>query len=457
MKSQPHGLLSVQITRRFLSMGCGFLAISCVGIKIPSERNSRDQALKILSMYRPVDAAPRLPALRSGGSPETFVRYAIYKHPQVEAAYYEWLASVENIIRERSLPDPKLTFEADISKMIMAAMPGLMIDFPGPGKLRAAADVATAESEMKYFQFEAAVLQVAYGFKKAWYELRLVDERIRVSQEMVSLLENLEKQAQSFTELGKGTLQDLLRTQIEKERLQNELTNLRDSRQSFVTQFKAALGLGTGDATPPLPRALASSSLATSGDRVLTMALSRNPRLKAMEADVRRAEAAMVLAGKSRIPDFALGVEADVKASPMFVRPSGGMTLPIWRDKIAAEIAGARNLEGASKARLSNERLTLTVEVAMKSYQYRESTRLLALLQNSLLPKAKQSLEVASSGYSTGTTDFINLIEAQRTLLEFRLAEVEARIKREMALADLSLQVMGVSPSGAPFLDKSKR
>ena len=425
--------------------------VGCVGLQTQGERDSRDQLQKVSGKYRPEGTARGLPRLRSGGAPETFVRYAIDKHPQVEAAYYEWRGSVEKITRERTLPDPQLTFEADISKMIMAVMPGLMMDFPGPGKLRAAANVAAAESGMKYFQFEAAVLQVAYGFKKAWYELRLVDERIRVNQEMVTLLQDLGKQAQSRTEVGKGTLQDLLRTQIGKERLETELTNLRDSRQWFATQFKAALGLGAGDPTPPQPRALASSSLSTSGDRILTMALSGNPRLKAMEADVRRAEAAMVLAGRSRIPDFALGVEADVKASPIFVRPSGGMTLPIWRDKIAAEIASARDLEGVSRARFSNERLTLTVEVAMKSYQYRESTRLLALLQNSLLPKARQSLEVARSGYATGTTDFIDLIDAQRTLLEFRLAEVEARIKREMALADLSLQVMGVPPSGAPF------
>ena len=431
--------------------------IGCAGRQTPEERSSREHVRKVLSIYRGTGAAPSLPRLRSGGSPEIFLRYAIYRHPQVEAAYFEWAASVEKITRERSLPDPRLTFEADISKMIMAVMPGLMMDFPGPGKLRAAANVAVAEGGVKYFQFEAEVLQVAYGFKKAWYELRLVDERILVNQEMATLLQDLEKLAQSRTEVGKGTLQDLLRTQIEKERLQTELTNLRDSRQWFATQFKAALGLGPGDPTPPQPRALVSASLSTSGDQILTMALAKNPRLKAMEADVRRAEAAMVMAGKSRIPDFALGVEADVKASPVFVRPSGGMTLPIWRDKIAAEIAGARHLEGASRARLSNQRLTLTVEVAMKSYQYRESTRLLALLQNSLLPKARQSLDVARSGYSTGTTDFIDLIDAQRTLLEFRLAEVEALIKRELALADLSLQVMGVPPSGAPFLEKLRR
>lgn len=435
---------------------CG-ISVGCVGIKTPGERDSREQVQKVLRKYRPDDAAPNLPRLTSGGSPETFVRYAIYKHPQVEAAYYEWLASVETITRERSLPDPRLMFQTDIAKMIMAVMPGLMMDFPGPGKLRAAANVATAESSMKYFQFETAVLQVAYGFKKAWYDLRLVDERITVNREMVTLLEDLEKLAQARTEVGKGSLQDLLRTQMEKERLKTELTNLQDSRQWYVTQFKASLGLGAGDHTPPLPRALPSSPLSTSGDKILATALARNPRLKAMEADVRRAEAAIIQAQRTRIPDFGLGVMSDLNASPIMVRPLAGMTLPVWRDKIAAAITGARDLEGSSKARLSNERLALTVEVAMKSYLYRESTRLLALLQDILLPKARQSLEVARSGYSAGTTDFIDLIDAERTLLEFRLAEVEARIKRELALADLSLQVMGVPPSGAPFLDSSRR
>lgn len=444
------------MARIVLAVACAFSA-ACVGLKTPGERDSREQARKVLGKYRPADAAPSLPVLLSGGSPETFVRYAIYNHPQVEAAYHEWLASVEKITRERSPPDPRLTFETDITRMIMAVMPGLMMDFPGPGKLRAAANAATAESSTKYHQFETAVLQVAYGFKKAWYELNLVDERIRVTREMVTLLEDLEKLAQARTEVGRGSLQDLLRTQMERERLQTELTNLRDSRKWFMTQFKASLGLGSGDPGPPLPRALQGSPISTSGDQILAKALARNPRLKAMEADVRRAEASITQARRTRIPDFALGVMADVKASPLMVRPTGGMTLPLWRDKIAAEIAGARHQEGAAKAALSREQLTLTVEVAMKSYQYRESTRLLALLQNSLLPKAKQSLDVARSGYSTGGTDFINLIDAQRTLLEFRLAEVEARIKRELALADLSLQVMGVPPSGAPFLDPSRK
>lgn len=429
----------------------------CTGVRTLGELDSRARVQSVLQKYRPAGDAIALPKLVSGGSPESFIRFALYNHPQVEAAYYEWLASVEKITRERSLPDPRLSFEADISKMLMALMPGLMTDLPGPGKLRAAADVATAESEMKYFQFESAILQVAYGFKKAWYDLHFLDEKMRVIREMLSLLEELEKLAQSRNEVGKTGLQDLLRAQVEKERLATDLANLKDSRQSLLIQFKASLGLKTSDSAPPLPRQMHPSPLSLGAGTMLATALAKNPKLREMEADVRRAEAALVLARKSRIPDFSIGVEADVKASPVFARPSASMTLPIWRDKIAAEIAEARAMQNAAAARLSNEQLMLAVEVATKSYMYRETTRILELLQNSLLSKAKQSLDVSRAGYASGTLDYIDLKDAQRTLLELRLAEVEARIKRELALAELSLLVIGVPPDGSPALSRGSR
>ena len=71
-------------------------------------------------------------------------------------------------------------------------MPGLMMDFPGPGKLKAAANVATAESEVKYFAFESSVLQTAFAVKKAYYQLHLVNAKIAINQETLKLLADLE-------------------------------------------------------------------------------------------------------------------------------------------------------------------------------------------------------------------------------------------------------------------------
>jgi outer membrane protein TolC len=128
------------------------------------------------------------------------------------------------------------------------------------------------------------------------------------------------------------------------------------------------------------------------------------------------------------------------------------MSLPIWRDKIAAQIAEAQANKGAAQARLTSEQIMVTVDFAMKSYNYREITRNLTLFENKLIPKARNSLEIARAGYLAGQIDFFNLIDAQRTLLNFQLEEVEMRTRREIILADLSLSIAGIAPEGAPIL-----
>jgi outer membrane protein TolC len=428
------------------------LLAGCKGISTPGERKARADLGSVSEAYRPQNQRPTLPMLQTNASLSNFLQFAILNQPQVEAAYFDWAASVRRITVERSLPDPRLTFQSDIADTVMSLMPGLMMDFPGPGKLKWAANVASAESEARYFAFENAMLQTAFALKKSYYELHFLNAKVSVNRETLQLVGDIEKLARTQNEVGKVTLQDVLRAQIEQERITTEITNLEDSRNPLLAQFKAALGLKAEDAAPPVPRKFESTPLDLTSDRLFAAALARNPRLKAMEAEVRRADASIRLAYKARVPDFSVGVEVDAKASPIFVTPQLGVTLPIWRDKIAAQIAEAQAGKRASEARLTAEQIALAVEFAEKSFMFREASRTLELLTERLLPKAQQSLEVAQSGYVSGKVDFLNLLDAERTLLAFQLSEVEARVQRELALAELSLLILGVPPANAPVL-----
>ena len=428
------------------------LLTGCAGMRTAGEKRARQDQESIGHVYRPGDERPALPKLDTNAPLHDFLLFAVLNQPQVEAAYYDWAASVQRITVERSLPDPRLTFESDIVDMVTSLMPGLMMDFPGPGKLKAAANVATAESEAKYFAFESSILQTAFAFKKSSYQLHFLDAKIAVTHETLRLLGELEKLALIQNEVGKVTLQDVLRTQIEQERLTTDITNLDDSRQPLLTQFKASLGLKAEDATPPVPQKLEATPLDLTAEMLFVTALARNPRLKAMEAEVRLAEASLRLATKAKVPDFSAGIEADVKAYPVMVRPSVGITLPMWRDKIAAQIAGAQAGKRAAAARLSAEQIALAVEFAEKALMFREASRTLELLHERLLTMARQSLEVAQSGYVGGKVDFLNVIDAERTLLNLQLVEVDARLQRELALAELSLLILGVPPANAPVL-----
>lgn len=432
------------------------LLTGCVGVRTDGERRAQKAHATVEQSYRPTGGRPPLPKLDTNAPLHDFLLFAMLNQPQVEAAYFDWAASVRRITVERSLPDPRLTFQSDIADTVMSLMPGLMMDFPGPGKLRAAANVATAVSDARYYLFESAVLRTAFALKKAYYQLYFLDAKVSVNRKTLALLTDLEKLARTQNEVGKVTLQDVLRAQIEQDRLTTEIENLDDSHNPLLAQFKAALGLSAEQPNPPVPAQFESTPLDLSSDQLLASALARNPRLKAMEAEVRSADASLRLAYKSRAPDFNVGVEVDAKASPVFVTPQLGVTLPIWRDKIAAEIAGAQAGQRAAQARLSAEQIALAVEFAEKSFMFRESSRNLALLQERLLPKARQSAEVARAAYLSGQLDFLNLIDAQRTLLGFQLSEVEARTQRELALAELSLLILGQPPANAPVLSPAQ-
>lgn len=428
------------------------LASGCVGSPVPGEQQARDDLEQVGSAYRPANGAPALPALTPASPLDELLRFAAFRNPRVEAAYYSWATAVERITVARSRPDPRLTFEADITSMLEALMPGLMMDFPGPGKLAAAGETAAQESRAAYLAFERAILDMAVAVKTAYYRLHFLEEGLRVQRATLALLDDLEQLAGGQNAAGRVTLQDVLRAQIEKEQVKTKIENLEDSRGALLAELKAALGLGPSDTDPPIPSTFEASPDAESADALLQTALAKNPGLRQMAADVRAAEAMLGLARKSGVPDFAFGIEADVKASPVMLRPSASMTLPIWRDKIAAEIARAQADKRAAEARLNAEQIAIAAELAAMLFMYRESRRDIELLSQRLIPKGRQSLEAARPAYSTGRSGFLDVLDAQRQLLMFEMSLIEARTRRELALTALSSTIAGIPPAGSPVL-----
>lgn len=433
------------------ALAVALLATGCRGLPATGEKSARHDVATIGGQLQ-----TNLPTLSTNATLRDSVLFAVRNHPQVIAAYADWAASVETITIARSLPDPKLTFELYAADVVSSLMPGLMADIPGPGKLSARAAAASAESRAKYFQFATTVQQTAFAVEKSFYPLHFLDAKLNVNRQTLALLASLEILARAQNEVGRGTLQDVLRAQMEQEKLKTETASLDDSRRVLMVQYKAALGLHAGQPDPPVPTKVEFTETKLSNDELFAAALKQNPRLKEMEAEIRVADAGIRVARKEKIPDFSAGGEVDVKASPFIWNPQLSMTLPIWRDKLAAELAAAQANKRAAEARLSAEQISLAVDFAEQTYLIREASRELTLLRERLLPRARQSLEVARAAYRSGQVDFLNVIDAERTLLNFQLDEIAAQIQREIARAQLTLLVGGAPPDNAPLLENSK-
>lgn len=426
------------------------LFAGCRGIPAPGEKQARQNFNTVAEKYQPENRRA-LPELTPDSSLSNYLAFALLNSPSVASAYYDWSASVENITVTRSLPDPQLAFQSYIQHSLTSLMPGLFQAIPGPGKLKARGREAAAESEGKYFAFENAVLQAAFDLKSAYYQLGLLDEQLRLKREKLSLLENQEQAVRSQYQTGAAGLPDLLRVQGELDQVRNDIANLQDSRASLLENFSAALGLTPGQTAPAMPSHFEMSNEKVDADDLWRVAFAQNPNLKAMEADVRAAEAGIAAAYRERVPDFNVGLWAEVYHPP-FYWPQATMTVPIWRDKIAAEIAQAQANELAAKSRLKSAQIELAVNFAEKSFAYRETSRNLALIEDKLIPKAQQTIETIGVGYRTGGAGFSDLADAEQMLLDLQLEAAQARTDREIALAELSLMVAGVPPPNAPLL-----
>jgi outer membrane protein, heavy metal efflux system len=436
-----------RITQLILSgLAAVLFATGCRGLATSGEKSARQDLAEVSRQWQ-----TNLPALTANTTLHEAVYFAVQNNPQVIAAYADWSASVEGITVARSLPDPKLTFQAYIQDSLTSLMPGLSQDIPGYGKRDARAAVATAESRAKYFQFASAVQQTAFDLQKSYYPLHFLDAKLSVNRQTLALLAELEALARAQNEVGQGTMQDVLKAQIEQKQLQTETTNLEDSRNVMLAQFKAALGLRPEQADPPVPAEPDFTDNRLDDEKLLADALKQNPRLQELTAEIRSAEANIKVARKEKMPDFSAGLQAEVYEPP-FYWPQASISLPIWRDKLAAERAAAEAGLRAAKARLTAGQISLAVEFAEQSYLVRESDRQLTLLRADLLPRARQSMEIARAAYQSSRVDFLNVIDAERSLLNFQLDEIAAQTQREIARAELVLMVAGVKPENSPLL-----
>ncbi len=448
-------LNSSSIAVRFsLALALGASLAGCTIAPSSAEKTARDHVAQIGGTLRPAAQKPVLPELRADSPLGEFVRFAVLNHPQVEAAYHDWRASVSAIAPTRALPDPQFTFEADVSDMLMTFMPGLMFDIMTPGKRRAMAAEMTATSVVAYRTYVSTVLRVASEARKAWIELAFIDEAIRLRESSVGALEQSLEIANTDYTTGKGmgTLANQVRVTNDIAKVRTDLAILADRRTAARTRFKSTLGLTRTDRDPAWPQASLAPTALPSEDELWLRASNANPELGRMRAMVDMAIASIEVARKARTPDFTIGGMPDLKADPLMIRPTATVTLPIWREKIAANIAAAEARRDASVARVTAEQLNIAAELAQMLFMVREADRMIAYIEQTALPNFERAIDTIAAGYLSGMTSPGMIPETRLMALVMRLERAQALRDRETAVTDLFLLTADIAPAGAPLV-----
>lgn len=379
--------------------------------------------------------------------------YAALHSPKLEAAYSRWQAALERIPQVKALPDPSVTYAYYIKSVETRVGPqehlaGLKQTIPWLSKLARRGDIEAQAAHAEYERYQGAKFELFYQVKNVYYELYYLRSAIELTRDNMELLRQFERIARARYRVAAASHPDVVRVQVELGRLEDRLRALEDLRRPLASRMNAALDRPP-DAPVPWPADVSLVPLELPESELLERANRQNPGLRALESDVERERAAEKLARLAFLPDFTFGVDyivTDDAINPS--TPDSGQdavigrvsfNLPLWYEKYSAAEREATKRRTATIRRRADEANVLAAQIQQVLYEVRDADRKVELFRGSLIPKAEESLRASLRGFEGGKVSLLDLLDAERVLLEFQLLERRAASRYGQGVARLEM------------------
>jgi outer membrane protein TolC len=375
---------------------------------------------------------------------QDYLQYAALNNAGLKAAFEQWKAAVEQVPQAGSLPDPRFNYGYFIEEVETRVGPqrqkvGIMQVFPWFGKIEARKDAAAASAKAARKQYEARKLKLFFEVKEAFYEYTYLARAIEIARENLELVKGFEEVVRIKYMATAATHPDFIRAQVELAKIEDVLKNLEDLREPIVARLNAVLNRRSFEMLP-WPRKEKFVPVQIQRGKLIELLKQMNPELAALDFELEAAKSKVELAKKKFYPDIGVGVDS--------IQTGGGddavilmfsMNLPIWRDSYkAAELQAKANVRKTAQQKRGKEN-TLIARAARVLYGFEDSERMIKLYGDILVPKAEELLEASETAYTGGTIDFLSLVDAQRTLLEYQLRYERAVTDNQQKLANLEM------------------
>ena len=328
--------------------------------------------------------------------------------------------------------------------------------FPWFGTLGAKKDITFEAANAAYELFEAEKLTLFYQVKTAYYEYYYLGRSIAIARENLELLTFWESVARAKYRVALKQHPDVIKAQVELGKLEDRLRTVENMVELVVARLRAVTNL-PDSVRLTAPAEIDIDEVAVNRDSVIVEVLANNPDLRSLLYLIDKEVAAKRLAAKLSWPSFFLGV--DYINTGDAINPnlndsgkdawmaSVGISLPIWfgANKARKQEAQAQYRKAQHDYADAQNRLKALAQRIV--FEHEDALRKTRLYRDGLLPKAEQSLNANYTAYQAGETDFLNLLDAQRQLLDFQLQYERSRSNLGISRARIEMVTGRVLPT----------
>ena len=391
------------------------------------------------------DDSVHIPLLRL----KDVINDVIKRNPDLAAIQSRVKAAVSAVPRVQVLDDPVFTMQfwnnpfGSKTDFVRQQRFRLSQKIPFIGKLRLRGEIAQHILEFIESEEETTYRTLISQAKRLFFQLFFNKAARQVNKENRDIASRLIDDAMVIYTIGKGSQDDILKAQIELQKLNDELLMLLSEKETLISLINALMDRSQLHQIGE-PEDIAFPQIVFDYKKLESIALRERSELEGLKARITQEETIAQLARRDYYPDFNLTLM--LQNLPGSDNTAWGIdfsfNMPIWvnqkqrREKEEAEARAMANMH-----ELVSLRAKIRGRIRELLAKINEAEERASLYRTGIIPKTAETLTSNEANYLVGQKDFLTVLDTRRQLHDFQLTYEQARVDRELWIAELEWEI----------------
>lgn len=422
----------------------------CAVPRVPATMPEPRPLGRDLPVFEPVPIAENAPApegMPVGGvlTLREAMAQAMLHNPDLAAFAWEVRAREARVLQAGRPPNPAAgilaeDFAASAAPRSSAVQPQLSLQLSQlvelGGKRAARQSLAARERDVAAWDFEGARIDTLTRVARTFVDILVAQRGLLLAEESTGLANEVHQSVTARVEAGavspiEATKAEVTAAavQVEVDRARLALDAARSGLAGLMGQGQAVFSAVTGDldTVPDVP------ALEDLRDRV-----SLTPELARWAAEIAQRAAVVTLEEAKRTPDVTVtaGYRRFTETGSNALAVGAAIPLPLFdRNTDAVEEAKSRLAKSHAQQLAAEARVAMALAEAYRALSTARAE--LTALQTLVIPGAQQTFDAVSEGYRLGRFGYLEVLDAQRTLVGYRSQHLRALADFHKAVADV--------------------
>ncbi|MDD9301807.1 MAG: TolC family protein [Desulfobacter sp.] len=328
--------------------------------------------------------------------------------------------------------------------------------YPFPGRSSLKSRIVVENAKMAALTLNITVRDQITATRKAFWDLKLVHEKLEIFKETLVLFEHLHDIASTMYKTGKTSYQDVIQVSIKKKLLKNEIESLIKKQQVVGAKLLALLDLPRNTALGRTENRLPKVKM-PGASSLIDQALEKRQELQRLDHAIAKMELMIEMAESMVLPSLDMGLSknslADINTAGTWSQKeafpdqgpqaSMGAGLPQrpWFGTSESWLSQTRKKLSALGHKRENIKAQTRASVQAAWFNLDDAVRTYHLYKRSIIDLSASALDVSTREYEAGSVSFAQTADAYNTWLTARLSFSTAKRDAGVYRADLQKAV----------------